>query len=161
MFKWNKEFFFMFQDHIIKFKNVAVLTIKWIFRLILKKSITIFSKTLIFSQGERGNWCISKDLFKVLTGDRLERKFSFKKSMQNQLISEDWRFLCVFCQDFYKQYEPFTVLHRSQQIALCFLATAFQNMSHGSLTIAVVMLWSKISSGDRMDIVVFIFITLF
>ena len=74
--------------------------------------------------------------------------------------AEDWRFLYVFCQDFYKQYEPFTVLHRSQQIALCFLATAFQNMSHGSLTIVVVMAWSKISSGDRMDIVVFIFVIL-
>ena len=56
---------------------------------------------MIFSQGHRNNWCTPKDLFKMLTGDRIEGKFFFKQGMRNQLISEDWRFLYVFLSSFF------------------------------------------------------------
>ena len=118
MFKWNKENFSLW---------FPVLTVKYIFRLFLKKFVNIINKTLIFSQGQRSNWCISKDL-------EIELKESsfFKYGMQNQLISEDWRFWYVFLLRLL-QAIWIHLWHRSQQIALCLFATAFWHMPHGNI----------------------------
>ena len=128
--------------------------------MFLKKFVNIFSKTLIFSQGQRDNWCIPKDLFKMLTGDWREGKFFFKQDMQNQLISEDWRFLYVFLPRLL-QAIWIHLLQRSNQIALCLLATAFWHMPHGNWTIVVVMVCCKISSDDRVGIAVSVVIAQF
>ena len=129
--------------------------------MFLKKFVHIFSKALIFSQGQRSNWCIPKNLFKMLTGDRIEGKFFFlSRAFRTKWFLRTGDF-CMFFLSRLLQAVWIHLLHRSQQIALTFLATAFWHMPHENLTIVVVMVWSKISSGDRVGVAVSVFITQF
>ena len=91
---------------------------------------------MFFSQREN-NWCISKDLFKVLTGDIIEWKFFFKQDKQNKLIYEDWRFLYVlFVETVKSNTDPFITHIRID----CFLPwQLFSDMPPRNLTIFVVM----------------------
>ena len=145
MFKWDKENFSQLSKFLDRsWRNLGTFSVKLWFLVkdwgIIGASLKIFPKCWV----------------------KIELKGTsfFKQGMQNQLISEDWRFLHVFLSRLL-QAIWIHLLHRSQQITLCLLATAFWHMRYGNLIIVVVMLWSKISSGDRMGIVVSAFITRF
>ena len=129
--------------------------------MFLKKFVNTFSKTLIYWVKDRGK--IGEPL-KIFSNCWLEielkESYFFKQGMQNQLIFDDWRFLYVFLLRLL-QAIWIQLLHRSQQIALYLLATAFWYIPHRNLTIVIVMVWSKISSGDRVGIAVSVFIAQF
>ena len=116
----------------------------WFWRYLLTFSV----KFLILSQEERNN----------LEIELKESSFS-KQGRQNQLISDHWRYLYVFCQVCYKKYGSIYCTDHNR-LLYAFWQPLF-DISRMTISFVVVMAWSKISSDDSMGIVASVFITQF
>ena len=81
------------------------------------------------NQGDRNDWCISKDISKCWQDIELKGSSLFKQGMQNQLISEEWIFLYVFLSRLLQAiWIPLS--HGSKQIVPCLLDICHMGISH-------------------------------
>ena len=118
--------------------------------MILKKFTNIFSKTLIFSQGKRNNWCISIKIFwKCWLAIELKVLFLGRAYRTNWFLRTG-DFCMFFCQDCYKQYGSIYCTDHSR------LLYAFW-----SLLFHIGMSWEFNhcpSNGNKQDFHVFLFL---